>query len=313
MKISGDEALRNAFNTRSINRYPEEDDIARSHDGLLFPEIRPSFKLEPGSKVFTVGSCFARNIEEDLSPYFDLPTLRFRVPKSEYPNRPNGLLNEYNPACMSQRLLWAANKVDTSSFEKSFYGPDDNCVDLLLAAAIGVNKSRAIERRREIDAIYSEIAQSTSLVITLGLIECWYDLETKTYLNQTPAPMAIRANPERYRFEALDVTECFEYMKNGIEASLDSGVKNVLLTVSPVPLLTTFSGKDCVVANSYSKSVLRIVADMLATKFKGRLDYFPSYEIVLSGGLDAYSDHVHVLPSIVNRIVRYLNKSYMPA
>ena len=53
----------------------------------------------------------------------------------------------------------------------------------------------------------------------------------------------------------------------------------VLLTVSPVPLTATASGKHVLPSTSYSKSTLRAVAGVLSNNQK-HIDYFPSYEIV---------------------------------
>jgi GSCFA family protein len=53
----------------------------------------------------------------------------------------------------------------------------------------------------------------------------------------------------------------------------------IIVTVSPVSLQATFSGEDVVIANTYSKSVLRAAAQAWATVAKN-VHYFPSYEIV---------------------------------
>src|SRR3546814_5220395 len=52
-----------------------------------------------------------------------------------------------------------------------------------------------------------------------------------------------------------------------------------LLTVSPVPLIATYEPEHVLCATTYSKSVLRVAATMLA---RGRewVDYYPSYEII---------------------------------
>ena len=50
----------------------------------------------------------------------------------------------------------------------------------------------------------------------------------------------------------------------------------IVLTVYPVPFSDTFSGQDVIVANTYSKSVLRCVAQDL-TELYDHVDYFPSY------------------------------------
>lgn len=54
-----------------------------------------------------------------------------------------------------------------------------------------------------------------------------------------------------------------------------------LLTVSPVPLTATKSDRHVVVATMASKSILRAVADQMATE-RDDVDYFPSYEIINS-------------------------------
>ncbi len=313
MKISGDKALKNAFRTKGVNRYPDHEDVKRARNGRIFPSVKPGFTIDPGSKIFTVGSCFARNIEAALQPHFEIPTMNFSCPKEEFPGRPNGLLNEFNPACMAQRLTWASENFDTSTLEETMLGTDDVCKDLHLSGGRPVTKARARARRREIDKVYAELTTCDTLVLTLGLIECWYDLETNLYLNQNPGPQVIRANPTRYQFEVLEVNESFELLAKSISSVMTAGVKNVLVTVSPVPLQTTFSGRDAVVANSYSKSVLRTVADMLVGEFGDQLDYYPSYEIVTSGGLSSYyEDNVHVLPEVVTGIVDDLTTIYFP-
>jgi hypothetical protein len=83
-----------------------------------------------------------------------------------------------------------------------------------------------------------------------------------------------------------------------------------ILTVSPVPLHTTFMPEDCVIANEYSKTVLRVCAEELARKY-ANVDYFPSYEIVRSGGLaNFHKDNVHVKPEVVSLVTSYMLSIY---
>ena len=56
------------------------------------------------------------------------------------------------------------------------------------------------------------------------------------------------------------------------------GNKKIIFTVSPIPLNFTFSNRDVVIANKYSKSVLRAaVENFIDDK---NCFYFPSFEIV---------------------------------
>lgn len=148
-------------------------------------------------------------------------------------------------------------------------------------------------------------------MITLGLVEAWFDEEAGVYLNRMPAS-GIRKQPDRYTFRRIDVDESFSLLDEAIEALTGAGVDKVLLTVSPVPLGTTFTGKDVVVANSYSKAVLRVCAEMLTEKYP-QADYYPSYELVSSGGLGALLlDNIHVRGQVVRRATDHMLKAYFP-
>src|SRR5919204_2263391 len=103
MEIGAKTAVANWQSDRQRARYPDRSD-SRTRQGALFPDIQARFRFEPGCRVFTIGSCFARNIERYLTGY-DLPTMRFSAPKEEWPEAgPNGLLNEYNAGAISQRI-----------------------------------------------------------------------------------------------------------------------------------------------------------------------------------------------------------------
>lgn len=310
-KLSAEKALQNRKSTRDFCRYPPRDNDLRSQNGLIFPAIKPQFRFSPGQKIFTVGSCFARNIEDHL-PDFDIPTRHFSVPKSEWERRPNGLLNEYNPASTAQRLIWAAKGIDTREFIHSAVGSHDKCLDLLLPNGSGVAPNRLMERRNQIDVIYKQLRESDLMILTLGLVECWYDKKYDFWLNRAPPPNIVATQPGRFELIRLDATQTTEMLTEAFKATLGSGTKKILLTVSPVPFGLTFSGTDCVIANSYSKAVLRHSAEELKQRFSGVVDYFPSYEIVTSGGVTSYiKDQIHVRDDIVQRVVGYMLDHYL--
>lgn len=303
-------ALKTAMGTGPKKRFPGRSD-SRFDGQMLIPEIEPGFALEPGMRIFTIGSCFARNIEAEMGAFM-LPTLTFKVPPEEWPHRPNGLLNEYNPAAMAQRMRWAATGADTSTMAGTLVGPDDAVDDLLLAVGNPVTRLRAVERRREIDAIYAHLPDADALILTLGLVECWEDTEAGCFLNRMPPVPVMRANPGRYRFHRLSPHEGIAHLQPAIGALIDGGLSRVILTVSPVPLQTTVTGKDCVIANSLSKSALRVVADELVMRFPGKIDYFPSFEMITSAGLGVFRDDlVHVRPRVVAKVVEHMTGLYV--
>src|SRR3546814_2622300 len=71
----------------------------------------------------------------------------------------------------------------------------------------------------------------------------------------------------------------FSSRRRHTRCALVTGVQTVLFRSSPVPLIATYEPEHVLCATTYSKSVLRVAATMLA---RGRewVDYYPSYEII---------------------------------
>ena len=78
----------------------------------------------------------------------------------------------------------------------------------------------------------------------------------------------------------------------------------MIVTVSPVPMSETFSGKDIAIANSLSKATLRVAAEAFARNHPA-VDYFPAFEMVtLSPRNLAYgADCLHVTDNAVGMVV----------
>ena len=313
MKIlSGEEAygnLKSGIRDRTF-RVPTKDE-PQFWNGLFLPKLKPRFILKPNEKIFTIGSCFAREIERLLiENKFDIPIKKFEVPREEFPWDSASLLNEYNAGTIFQRI--------ESVFGKFEYGEDmgvdntkDGVVDLFLHIHNKpVALSRLVERRKQIDELYKELLDCSTIIITLGLTECWFDTKNKCYLNKAPSKTLLANQPNRFEFHRMDVDDVFERMSNSIKLINKHSIKNILLTVSPVPLEATFTSNNAIMANSYSKSVLRIVAEKLMEKFDN-VDYFPSYEIALSGGLSNFqNDNIHVEHHLVKTITEHMIGNY---
>ena len=309
MRIAAESCFRNA-SRNPAKRYPPSDDPRCRQDGL-FPKLRPKFSIDLPSKVFTIGSCFARNIEEALLEYdIDMPTRKFAAPASEWPGRPNGLLNEYNPGSILQRVQSAIKGLEFS--EDTIVPTGQGTVDLLLpGAGKPTTLERARQRREEIASVYQELCHCDCIIITLGLVEAWWDKTANCFLNQMPSIRLIKAFPHRFDFVRLGVPDVQMMLRTTVELLLSQGVNKILLTVSPVPLLATFTPTDGIIANSLSKSVLRVCADDLQQRYE-QVDYFPSFEIVNSGGLASFEDdNRHVNNALVRQITHYMLESYL--
>jgi hypothetical protein len=298
------EVVRTAHLNGPRRNFPGTND-PRSSSGLLFPSYRPKFPIQfDGITIFTLGSCFARNIEEVLAACnVSLPTLAFSAPKSEWPARANGLLNEFNPGTMRQRVLFALQAKDYPV--ETIVPMGDSYIDLLLpTGGAPVTFERAVARRNEIASVYASLSSSNLVIITLGLIEAWFDNLTNLYLNRMPPQAFADRHRGRFELRSLDVSDSVSMLREALEALTNTGPR-ILLTVSPVPLKTTLTADDCIVANEFSKSVLRVTAQLLASH--PMIDYFPSYEIVRSGGTASYDeDGVHVKTRVVERVTSFM-------
>jgi hypothetical protein len=97
--------------------------------------------------------------------------------------------------------------------------------------------------------------------------------------------------------------EAVKHLESAVQTVLADG-KKLILTVSPVPLQTTFLGKDIVLANSAAKSILRALCEEAAALHPD-VDYFPSFEMVhyTEPGLAWKPDGRHVRMEMVEKIM----------
>lgn len=302
---------------RENRNFPSRKDD-RASDGCLFPRFTPKFTLDfsKSPKVFTIGSCFARNIERHMQPLgATVPTLTYSAPEGELPGVGGAvqMLNEYTPGTMAQRIKYGINAQPFSE-ESIVPSGDGRVADLLLPglpqkSKYDVTPERALQRRSQIDAIYSDLRTADVAILTLGFVEAWYDNHTSLYLNRMPPVHFAAQSPGRFQLMRLNVDQSLSLLGEAIRMLSDLNIKTIL-TVSPVPLHTTFMPADCVIANEYSKSVLRVCAEEL-TRNNANVDYFPSYEIVRSGGLSNFiEDNIHVRPDVVSLVTGYMTTMY---
>ncbi|RII40063.1 hypothetical protein DL237_05115 [Pseudooceanicola sediminis] len=307
--IAGADAFSGALRNKD-RKYPDRGD-PRWRQGMIFPKVTPGFTLSAGESVFTIGSCFARNVEKALLDRgLAVPTAHFTAPNEEAPGQPNRVLNQYNPGTMLQ----CVRSIDAPVDRKGLYPvADGQVLDCLLATGSRpVSAIRGLERRQQIRDLYaSGLGNSGIVVVTLGLVEAWYDRDAEVYLNEAPSRKLLTAHPDRFLFRQLNMSQCQDLVFDMLDHLVAGGRRKVVLTVSPVPLQVTFAGGDATIRNAYSKSVLRVVAELAATEFP-QVDYFPSYEIITTLGLTGYGeDNVHVRPAIVDEVIGYMTSCYV--
>ena len=289
--------------------------------GEVWPEFTPSFHIAPGHTVFTMGSCFARNIETHLAMLgCRVPMMDFDLPPDEWSGNLHGAMNRFHPPAFRQSIEWTARIFDRDGqvlWEDceaiAFDCGGGRFFDLDMGATAPVGMERFIARRQHIYEIFRNVFRADCLMLTPGLIEAWRDRSTGQYTFSGPTLKETLAEPDRWEVEVLSYETCLSDLLAVIDIvrARNPEIK-VLVTTSPVPMSATFTGKDVRIANSYSKSVLRAVCGAVAME-RPLVDYFPSYEsVTLSFPKGVWKDdRLHVSHSFIAKIVaRMLDKYF---
>lgn len=287
-----------------------------SERGTTITVIRKPL-ISPESKVFAMGSCFAVEIREafrrrgfQVFPrYYDLKLDSAHEVVGLLPARDN--VNHYDTFTIRQEFEQAFGELRTAG-PNEFWRIDSPAI----RANVGLGGAElyqdpfrrqvfadSLERLAELsaridDCIRDAIQVADVYVITLGLIEAWRDRATGRHLCCAP-PSEKRADCE---FVLGDFATNLDNVRRvcSLIATNRPGTR-IILTVSPVALRRTFTGRDIIVANMESKSVLRAVAGQIAREFD-QVTYWPSYEVGMREDIFE-KDGRHVTRQGVEKIV----------
>jgi hypothetical protein len=279
------------------NRYPQGRPITA--DDILYGWLPARKLIKSGTKVLAFGSCFAEYFIKFLAHH---GYNRWSLPREKYGLCEESLLLSLgqtfeNIFVILQQLRWAFGEFTPRT-------------------ALWFTKDKAYfeatEERRE--NIRSSFQQVDVLVVTLGMSEVWYD---KTVNEPMWRPIPSRLyDPARHAFRRATVDETVTAL-----GELDRTVrtflpeKQVIFTVSPVPLIATFRDQSPVTANEASKSVLRAAMDEFFSieeiRNRGCYHYFPSYELARHLFHNPFlPDNRHVRPEVVETIIRVFSAAY---
>lgn len=316
-RIPADEAFKR-FRRNRASVWPDGRKNGSRLEGVATVTTTPSFEFSRETPVLTIGSCFARNIERHLvSLGFDLPMTRVALPREERVSEvANDILNKYSVHSIENELRWAFEPCQVPEISLFLETTDGLWHDPQLAPNIlPATLERVAERRREVMEATREMARCGLVIITLGLAESWFDIETGLYLNGAPPPAALNRYPGRFALDILSYSEILDSLERIRELVKQHGRADakILITTSPVPFKATFSGEDALVANCYSKSVQRAACREFSARHSD-VDYFPSYEVVtLTERKTAFEvDNIHVRHAVVAQIMETVLEAYCP-
>ena len=276
--------------------------------------VIPQTFIDRSSSVYTIGSCFAVNIrrvlrERGLSvhPHTDAVELD---PDRQHIGRHRNL-NHYDTFTIRQEIERALDP-GAAGFEplaskirsqEGFEPPDGRCYqDAARMHVYGIEPDDVIDLQAKLDACTRQALDTADvIIISLGLIETWRDRATGRHA-WASAVGTNAVEDDRVAFHLSTYEENLDNVRWVCRALADHRPEaEIVLTVSPVGLGRTFSGKDITVANTYSKSLLRAVAGAIDLEFPA-VHYWPSYEIATRANLFS-SDLRHVTDDGVEFII----------
>jgi hypothetical protein len=264
--------------------------IARKTMAEVDPVVEAKFQIQPSERVVTAGSCFAQHIGRSLTAnhfnYFVTETFHPLVwpYADEYGY---GLFSaRYGNIYTSRQLIQLLKRAyGLFSPQEDLWQREDGRLVDPFRPRIQPNGFACIEefhadRRQHFAAVRRAIEEMDVFVFTLGLTEAWVARVDGTVFPLCPGVAGGRFDSDRHAFVNLKVPEVVADLNeaHGFIASKNPKAR-IILTVSPVPLAATMEDRSVLVSTTYSKSVLRVAADELATS-NLNVAYFPAFEII---------------------------------
>lgn len=248
------------------------------------------FRIPATGKIATAGSCFAQHIAR----YLNKAGLSTFIAEKPHP-----LVLEWDGEIESYRLFSARyGNIYTARqcmelFKQAFglvpmiedFAEHNGRVyDLLRPNAVpdgfpDLREAHA-DRTFHLSCVRKMFETAEVFVFTLGLTECWYNADRGHTYPVCPGTARGSYDPVQHQFRNFTYPEVMADLDGLIQGLMQvNPALKIILTVSPVPLMATYTGNDVLVASSYSKSVLRAVCGDIESRYN-HVQYFPSFEIV---------------------------------
>ena len=251
---------------------------------------RPKFELTASDRVAMAGSCFAQHIsrymkEVGLAPYIaEEPHILMQQFGGEVESYRQFSARYGNIYTVRQCLELFRQAFAIIPMVEDFCEHQGRWFDLLrpnvIKAGFATLHEAKADRLYHLSRVKFMFETADVFIFTLGLTESWHNAKFGHTYPACPGTVRGSYNPEEHRFHNLTCAEVISDLEDLIKdlATVNPGLR-IILTVSPVPLVATYSDSNVLVASSYSKSVLRAAVGEVEAKY-GHVAYFPSYEII---------------------------------
>jgi hypothetical protein len=276
--------------------YPEGSALAAS---FIARPRRAGVLIDRSRAVASMGSCFAREIKEQLV------RRGFRYVQTEH-NRWSG-----HASCSWERVYSVANACQILDYSiagnvapERFYAHGSKLFDLWRnKVAYDTREEAEADVARHVEASRTALERAELFILTLGQNEVWKNRGAGWfYATRPPGPLADSGEAVLTRLSVEENVRYLERFHRSLLA-LNPGVR-LLVTLSPVPSLATFYDENVVQRSVWNKSILRAAIGGFLESSPESVEYFPSYEIVQCWrGNPFLADNRHVKPEVVDAIM----------
>ncbi|MFH2060686.1 MAG: GSCFA domain-containing protein [Pseudomonadota bacterium] len=251
-------------------------------NSCLFPLMPPKKLINPNSKICAMGSCFT-----DRMGWY-LKKSGIQLGDHYEDNKLKALFHQWGNFFDPKNLYDCLDRLINNSWEINdqhfaYIKKEEVYYCLFMKLRANSNNINKVKDRLYAVEEYwrNWLAKSDTIIFTLGLIESWIDKNNgRAWQAFVGTTKPVQPFEDRAYFKLLTYEECLQYVSKSIDLVNSYGVKkNIIITVSPIPLESTFREQDVITANRYSKSVLRVVAESVTMAYSN-VFYFPALEIV---------------------------------
>jgi hypothetical protein len=289
--------------------------LAQNFPALTLPVIPVRSTPDRLPRLYAVGSCFAREIERSLAQSWRVLSSidsQFGACDSHGLARCNWVdfANRYNPASLLREVERLTG--DRPLEDRDLIVGDTNAaIDLHFIAAGLASRAQLLSRRHLTLQAGEGLARADVVIVTVGLNEAWFDTDTGAYLNN--APPAILAASGRFEVHILSCDDVVDHLSR--TTKLIRAVNNsatIVISVSPVPMLATFTDDDVICANSRSKATLLAATREVCSNSSSV--YFPSFELVTHANstLAWNEDRRHPSIAMIDQVVKAFVEATLP-
>jgi hypothetical protein len=245
--------------------------------------------LGAGDRVVSLGSCFAANLVPYLRHHgFDYVMSEPRHPafgkappdNYSYDKFSAAYGNIYTARQFRQLLdrAWGRFRPKEDRWQV-----DEEIIDPFRPGLLYRPRSDGefdVLTQHHLACVKAAFEKATVVIFTLGLTEAWCSRADGAVYPACPGTVAGTFDPAKHVFHNFSVAEIADDL-----AAIDRALQDIrsgmrlILTVSPVPLVATATGRHVLVASTYSKSVLRVASEEIERQCP-HVTYFPAYELV---------------------------------